>query len=92
MEVAVVLCKDVLEVGEAHFELSLDRATPHRNDGAAIGCGHSVREHTHPPLCVVLVVLIFCGYGVGHKSNREIGVSLTVDASLNELKVFDFHL
>ena len=28
MEVAVVLCEEVLEVGEAHIELSLDGTTP----------------------------------------------------------------
>ena len=81
---------------DAHFEGSLDGATPHRNDGASVGAWHSTAEHADVVSSVMLIVVIFGAERVGHKCNREIDISLTVDASLDKFQirfhnVFSFH-
>lgn len=96
MEVTVVFCEDILKVGETHFEGSLDGTTPHRNDGASVGAWHSIAEHADVVSSVVLIVVIFGAERIGHKCNREIDISLTVDASLDKFQirfhnVFSFH-
>ena len=96
MEVTVVFCEDILKVGETHFKDSLDGATPHRNDGASIGAWHSTAEHMDMVPSVARIVVICSAERIGHKCNREIDISLTVDASLDELQigfhnVFSFH-